>query len=381
MKFLYSLFFVSLLLGACHKDDYSTANFGFTKTFGGNQNDEAKKVLIINNELYIFGTTKSFGDVNGDFYLIKTDTLGNLIYQKQFGSSSADEGVNMILTKDNNLLLVGTSVLNGYRNITIIKSDLEGNIIWQTQIENSFDENVGGVVETLTGDFCLSATKKQPNGFNDIYLIWLNQNGTVIREKTYGGNLSDGGMDILTVNNNLVVLGYTNSYGAGGQDYLLLKVNSQGDSLWAHTYGGSQYEESQEFVQLDDGSFIINGHSNSTDPNHNMFAVKTSLNGQEIWSKNFGGNQHDGGEAILLKPNGNIMLVGRSRSFGGGERNVFLIEVNQNGVVLSEQNILTPSSDDWATSITELNHYYYIVGQSKHANSNKTNVFLLKLKG
>lgn len=285
----------------------------------------------------------------------------------------------MIKTNDNNLLLVGTSTQNNNTNIKVIKSDLEGNIIWQTIIEKSFDENIGGVVETISGDFCLAATKKQPTGFNDIYIVWLTPNGDVFREKTYGGNLTDGAMDILNVNTDLMVLCYTYSYDAGDKDYMLLKINSQGDSLWANTYGGNQYEESQEFVQLNDGSFIINGHSSSTEPNHDMFAVKANANGQEIWSKNFGGNQHDGGEAILLRPNGHIMLVGRSRSFGDGERNIYLVEINQNGMVLSEKSILTPS-DDWATSIAELNNYYYIVGKIKPINSNQTDLFLLKIK-
>ncbi len=378
MKLIFSFVFL-LLLWSCRKDDYSNANFGFTKTFGGDNDEDVKKVLLIDNNIYIFGTTKSFGDAGGDFYLLKTDTLGTLIYQKQFENPLAETGINMITTNDNNLLLVGTSIQNNNRNIKVLKCDLEGNIIWQSLIEKNFDENIGGVVETLSGDFCLAATKKQPSGFNDIYLIWLTSDGTIFREKTYGGNLSDGAMDILNVNADLMVLGYTNSYGAGGQDFILLKINNQGDSLWANTYGGSQYEESQEFVQLDDGSFIINGHSSSTDPNHNMLTVKTNANGQEIWSKNFGGNQHDGGEAILLRPNGHIMLVGRSRSFGNGERNIYLVEINQNGMVLSEKSILTPS-DDWATSITELNHYYYIVGKTKPVNSNKTDAFLLKIK-
>lgn len=81
MKLIFNFILLSLLW-SCHKDDYSNANFGFTKSYGGDFDEDAKKVLLINKDIYIFGTTKSFGDTGGDFYLLKSDTLGNIIYQK-----------------------------------------------------------------------------------------------------------------------------------------------------------------------------------------------------------------------------------------------------------------------------------------------------------
>jgi hypothetical protein len=280
-----NIFFTFLirLLISCHKDDYSQVNFGFTKLYGGDKDDEANKILNIDKSIYIFGSTKSFGDSSGDFYLIKVDNLGNIIFEKQFGDNANDVGINMIKTNNNNLLLVGTTTQGTDRNIKVINIDLDGNVLWKITIGSSKDERIGGVVETLNGEFCLCATQQQTNGYNKIYMVWINQNGNVVREKTYSGNLTDGGMDVINVNSDLMVLAYTNSYGSGGQDYMLLKLNNQGDSIWAKTYGGSSYEESQEFVQLTNGNFVINGHSSSTDPNHDMFTVKTDANGNQIW--------------------------------------------------------------------------------------------------
>ena len=365
--------FLLIILFSCHKDDYSTADFGFTKTIDNGSNDKAKKIILVDNNLYVFGSA------NDNFYLLKLDTLGKIIYQKEFSSPTIDDGVNMILSNDNNLILTGTSISGGNRDIKVIKSTIDGNVIWEHTYGTLLDESVGGITQTAQGNYCLSATKEVVVGNKDVYLLWINDNGDKINEQTYGGALRDGGMEVLNVNSNLVVLAYTNSYGAGGQDYMLIKVNEQGDSIWAHTYGGDDYEESQEFVQLQDGSFIINGHSKSTDPMHNMFAVKTDANGIEQWSKNFGGAMHDGGEAILLNSKGNIVLVGRSMSFGNGERNIYIVEIDANGNLVSEKPIITPTYD-WATSIVELNGYYYITGYTQLTASDQTDVFLLKIK-
>jgi hypothetical protein len=98
-----------------------------------------------------------------------------------------------------------------------------------------------------------------------------------------------------------------------------------------------------------------------------------------LGANNYGGTKHDGGEAILLNSKGNIILAGRSMSFGNGERNVYMVEIDENGNTISEKPIITPTYD-WATSIIELNNYYYIVGKTQKSISSQTDVFLMKLK-
>jgi len=216
------ILFVGLTIFSCRKDDYSNANFGFTKTYGREQEDNAQKILEIDHELYIFGTSQTYGV--GNFYLLKTDTLGNKLAEKIFETPSDENGYNMLLSSDKTLILVGTTKNSTSSDVLVKKVDLNGNVIWSTIIGGVNNESVSGIVETENGDFCIAATTSSyGNGNNDLYLIWLSQNGTIIREKTYGGSESDGSTTILNSNTDLIVLGYTNSWGAGGQDYLVIK--------------------------------------------------------------------------------------------------------------------------------------------------------------
>jgi len=157
------------------------------------------------------------------------------------------------------------------------------------------------------------------------------------------------------------------------------KITSVGDSIWAKTYGGSGYEESQAMVKTSNGNFIINGHSNSTDPNHNMYAVAINQNGDLLWEKDFGGNLHDGGQSILKNKEGQYVLIGRSKSFGNGSRNIYMVTVLENGMTIDKKNILT-NSDDWIDDIVDFEGYYYMVGHTLNQNHPDTDLLFVKQK-
>src|SRR4030042_1816215 len=82
--------------------------------------------------------------------------------------------------------------------------------------------------------------------------------------KTYGGDNVEYGYSVKqTSEGGFIVVGSTKSYGNGGYDVWLLKLNADGDTIWASTYGGP-YDEAGHFVlQNSDGSYIIVGRKNN----------------------------------------------------------------------------------------------------------------------
>src|SRR4051812_30986258 len=104
-------------------------------------------------------------------------------------------------------------------------------------------------------------------------------------QKTYGGTGFDIGLAVeQTFDKGFVVGGYTYSYGAGQQDYYLLKTDSTGDTLWTKTYGGAINDATRSFQQTDDG-YIIAGATNSFGSgSYDVYLVKTDFNGNLMWS-------------------------------------------------------------------------------------------------
>ena len=355
----------------------------FEKSIGGQLDDIGYEAIIYNEELYIIGTSGSFGEPNGDHYLVKMDLEGNVIWEKTYGGAAAEEGFNLIATNDGNFVLIGStqSKGNGMKDIHIIKVNPNGDVLWEKTLGGALDDAPISIIETASNEFCISATTESFGaGSRDIYLIWIDQNGSTIREKYYGGSDIDGSTELLEIENNeLMIFAYTANFGATSRDLYLMKLSSTGDSLWSQRYGGNDYEESQDMVRTPGGGYLLHGHSASTDPIHNMFTVKVAEDGSVIWEKNFGEAMHDGGQAILINEVGNYVLIGRSMSFGNGDRNIFMVTTNTDGVELS-RDIIGGERDDLGQDILEHNGYYYIIGHTNSFNDNMNDLYVVKYK-
>ena len=79
--------------------------------------------------------------------------------------------------------------------------------------------------------------------------------------RTYGGSGDEWAYSVQqTADGGYIVAGYTYSFGAGGGDFYLVKTNSQGDTLWTRTYGGSDDDGAYSVQQTADGGYIVAGY-------------------------------------------------------------------------------------------------------------------------
>lgn len=372
---------ISIFYISCKKDHSTPVKF--EKHFGGTGNDKAHDALILHDALYLFGSTKSFDDANGDFYLLKLDMQGKLIFEKTYGGIAEEEGIDIIATNDGNLLLLGSteSKGNGMKDFYAIKINEQGDILWDTTIGGGLNDKPADAIETYDGKFCLAGyTESAGAGSLDVYLVWLDQSGNVIREKTHGGEDIDGSSELIQLeDNNLMLFGFTKNFWATSRDFMLQKMDSEGELLWRKRYGGEAYEESQGFVHTKEGDFILNGHSSSSDPNHDLFVVKVDANGDEIWNKHYGGSMHDGGQAILINSEGNYVCVARSMSFGSGDRNIYMLTSDPDGNTISE-DIIGGAKNDWGNKILEYDSYYYIAGHSNSFGREDDDAYLVRIR-
>ena len=371
-KISLTLFICTILLYSCKDDDvvgervYLEKDSAFEKTYGGTESDELNSIVEQNNFLYSLGYSNSFGDIDGDFYLVKIDLNGNSIWEKTFGSPQLDVGYKIIKSTDGNLLLLGATekASAGNRDIQLYKVDTDGNLIWEKSWGGAGQEIAATLIETSNSKLLVAATTTSiGNGGRDMYLTWLNSQGDVLREKTFGRLGDDGANDLLEIENGrLMVFGYTSSYGATSRDFYLLQLTANGDSLWGKRYGGSDYEESWSILRTDNNNYLLHGHSAKTDPNHNMYSILVDSLGNTIWEQEYGGGEHDGGHSALINANGNFILLGRSMSFGQ-QRQMIFVEHSESGNLISQEDFGT-AKNDWGNEVIEVGNSYYIIGHS-----------------
>jgi hypothetical protein len=143
-------------------------------------------------------------------------------------------------------------------------------------------------------------------------------------QKTYGGAVYDLGYSVQqTADGGYVIAGITNSFGAGNYDAYLLKTDSYGSLQWSKTFGGAGNEgyailsEPFSVQQTTDGGYVIIGYTDSFGAGTiDAYLIKTDSSGNLLWSKTFGGTLYDYGSQVRQSTDGGYVIAGRTRNFG-----------------------------------------------------------------
>ena len=198
---------------------------------------------------------------------------------------------------------------------------------------------------------------------------------------TFGGNERDFGISIIkTPDGGFIILSNTYSFGNGLRDFWLIKTNASGLEEWSQTFGGSESDVSADFQQTTDGGFIIVGSTSSfgSTNTEDVWLIKTDSNGEEEWNKTFGGGKSDTGNSIKQTPDDGFIIVGNTYSFGNGDGDVWLIKTDSNGEEEWSKTFGGKYSD--ASNSIQLvpGNGYIIVGNTVIAENDPSDVWLIK---
>jgi len=188
----------------------------WNRTYGGTDDDQAFSVRQTSDGGYIIaGLTYSFGAGSCDAWLVKTDTSGNMVWNKAYGGTSWDDAKSVVQTSD------GGYIIAGY----------------------TYSFGAGG------GDF---------------WLVKTDSNGEMVWNKTYGGTDDDYAYSVQqTIDAGYIIAGLTESFGAGWEDFWLVKTDSNGEMVWNKTYGGTGNDWAFSVQQTSDGGYVIAGLTGS----------------------------------------------------------------------------------------------------------------------
>jgi TolB-like protein len=343
----------------------ANGNVQWAKTYGQTNWDRAHFVQQTPDGGYIVGgrispVTAAIDDV----LLIKTDANGNIIWAKTYGGSNDEDVFSFQQTSDGGYIVVGHTNSFGAGNFDffLTKTDANGNLQWAKTYGGTSGEEAYSVQQTSDGGYIVAgATSSFGAGSFDFLLIKTDANGNIIWAKTYGGTSGDKAYSVQqTSDGGYIVAGATSSFGAGGLDFLLIKTDANGNIIWAKTYGGSNDEDVFSFQQTSDGGYIVVGHTNSFGAgNFDIFLIKTDANGNLQWAKTYGGTSYDYAYSVQQTSDGGYIVAGATSSFGAGSFDFLLIKTDANGNIGScgivrnaSPTVTTPSVTVTSPSLT-----------------------------
>ena len=385
--------------------------FNWQNCFNGPLYDEAYDITPTGDGYMIAGIYKIKQNDppivdDRDIWLIKTDMVGNLQWQKFLGGTSGDVPARIFPAKDGNYFVVGASSSSdgdisadpypASSNYWIIKVDSNGNILWDKIVGgNCFDQiwtgtatDDGGIVGmgwTCSGDGDIG----QYFGSYDMWMIKLDTNGEKVWDFTIGTTNYDFGQAIIQTSDGGFLAGGASAFASQPgnidctpfSDYseaIVFKLDSNANIQWQQCYGGSSHEGATTFVELSDG-YIIGSYAMSSDGDltgsgfhgaNDIWLVKIDFSGNIIWQKCYGGTGEDFVYRIFKLANNDLIVFGTTQSFDGDvignhglsdiEPDLWMLRLDSTGALLWQRCIGSVGEERLNSGILQISDREYI---------------------
>ena len=270
-------------------------------TFDRQGDDKGKCVIQTAEGGYIILCDKidKIGDnrLNSDIWLIKTNEFGHEQWNRTYGGPNFDLGNQVQQTQDGGYIILGTiQIGSDSGDFWLIKTDSSGFVLWNRTFGGTGGDSGESVLQLSDGGYIIAGQKYVSQETNwDAWLIKTNDTGVEEWNHSYGGEQIDGICDIKeTIDGGYILCGSTCSFVEPSHmwdpyDAWLIKTNSEGVEQWNHSYGTNHsYEWGFSVQQFSDGGFIVAGELLGDGKNSGIL-IRTDESGEEIWNRSYGG--------------------------------------------------------------------------------------------
>jgi hypothetical protein len=370
----------SAFCSSAQSSQHLTPCYFLTDTGTSAQEISNSAVELSDGTIYVTGSQENGPYGNNDVALLKYDACGNVLWIKYYGDSLANDAYYLNKTSDEKLIVVGQSatsnngndavlyvldssgailmqktygdpleqmakyveqtrdkgfVFCGYTSDAygsndgyVVKVDSAGNLKWQGVVGTPGIEYSDMVHELPDGNFLLSGDTKQFGGNTDVELTKFDRNGNVIWDKTYGDQLENGCQGVyLLSNGNYLSYGETNVMGSVAFDFFIQMVDTAGNSISRHTFGGTAADALFSLTETSGMDLICTGYSRSYNgfQPYDIVLFRVDTAGNMKWLKNIASPGVDIGYKLIPSMFGDYVITGL---FGSNNNDYFLMRTD-----------------------------------------------------
>jgi hypothetical protein len=325
------------------------------KCLGGISDDRAYSIQQTSDWGYIIaGSSPSVdGDVTGnhgglDYWIVKLDSLGALLWQKSFGGTDHEEAYSVSQTADGGYVVAGYTNSNdadvtgnhGAWDYWVVKLDNMGTLQWQKSLGGTGFDRAWSIKQTADGGYVVAGTSESidgdvtgNHGISDYWVVKLDGLGIIQWQKSLGGTGNDEAHSIKqTTDGGYIIAGasssndgdVTGNHGFG--DFWVVKLDNMGIVQWQKSLGGTLYDNGWSINQTLDMGYIVAGWSASNDGDvtghhgsayDDYWIVKLDNLGAVQWQKSLGGTNEDYTNSMQQTIDGGYIIAGASSSNDG----------------------------------------------------------------
>jgi len=331
---------------------------------------EALSLALTQDDGYVLAGWSSKDDAA---FMIKTDEVGNQEWNLTYGSGPSDvEAYDVIESSDGGYVLTGYKESGG---LFILKTDSTGNILWdKIHTKGTWGKSI---VEVIDGFVIMGVSGV------DTWLIKTNTTGDLIWERTFGGSSGDTGESLFqTADAGFIMTGITYSYDIGGGDIWVIKTDENGVEQWNRTYGGNGYDKGSDVIETRDGCYVIVGGVSAEAAGWvDLFIMKIDTQGNEIWTKCYGGSDGEAAKKVVQTADGSYVLTAATQSYGlsiAGGSEAWILKLDENGDMIWNKMIGGRGTDTFADIVESADGSFILTGLTESFGKDGYDAWLVK---
>ncbi len=291
----------------------------------------------------VAGSIFSLGNSISSPSVLRLNSSGDVVWQKNYGGTGYDFAHSVKQTSDGGFIVAGdTNAFGaGGSDAWLLRLDSAGSVVWQKTYGTTGDDVANFVQQTSDGGFIVAGGSNGPGGSGGSGFAWvfrLDPAGSVIWQKTYAQpGFNDANSVQQTSDGGFIVAGHTSSMVAVGFFIVhawVFRLDSTGDVVWQKIYGGTGtgIDDASSVQQTSDGGFIVAGGTSSFGAGGNdAWVFRLDSTGDVVWQKTYGGPGDDGASSVQQTSDGGFVVAGGTSSFGAGGFDAWVLRLDSSG--------------------------------------------------
>jgi uncharacterized delta-60 repeat protein len=299
------------------------------KYYGGDYKDEAYSLLHLPEGGHLVAGLSTFFD--GNCLLIRVDDQGDILWQKMYLPVLEGMGFVARHPASGGFIAVGM----GWRFLWAARLEDSGRTLWMRTYSSFGHPAVHSGQPLPEGGIVFAGKISSPeDGGEDILLFAMDGAGNILRQKALGGSGDEEAMGLhLLPEGDLILVGTVREHPAGSADAFVMRMAS-GSPVWGRVLGGADWDEARDVAHTPDGDLVVVGSTASFGSGgRDVWIMKLDGEGRVLWQRTYGGTGDDYASALKITPDGFIVAVGTTESFGAGESDVWILYLGPDGEV------------------------------------------------
>lgn len=292
--------------------------------------DYAWVVREATEDTYVVVGTRLSAGGDADGYMNAIDSDGNVIWRKTYGGPGSEIFWTAERASDEGFFLVGQTDSEGSGGLDfyVVRTDQGGQMLWSKTYGTPETDRAFGVAPTPDGGALLVGFQGSDPNMMDMLFVRIAENGRELWRQSLAGSRFDVAHDVALVpGGGFIISGYTSSWGPGDQDGVLIRLAEDGHLLWMKSYGDPFDDRILHVALMEDGGFAMIGYSAPRGTEGwDLVTRRTDEEGNLLWSYRAGGSHPDQGKDIALARDGAIVVVGGTQSEHPPNDDVILIK-------------------------------------------------------